>query len=495
MTSVADIVASRAALERRAVQLGGLRVFVKRAWRHVVTAPLLWNWHHDVLCDALERAARGDTRKLSVWVPPGTTKTLLVDVFFPAWVWTWWPEARFIYSTYGGRLALDAARKMRDLVKSDWYQGIADVGFDRENVTQAAWYENTRGGSRFSGSVGGEVTGRHADFLVGDDLNKAIDALGQPTAFDRSWEYWSEVLPTRQASPKSTVRIQIGQRLHVDDVGGRWVREDDDVEVLCFPMRFDPLHPYRHPSDPRTARGELLWPERYGPEEVAELERSLGPSQAAAQLGQAPIPPGGQLIKAEYLDHRYQALPGALQRALDSGRAGPGQVWGIYCDLTFKGKATSDFVVYQLWCRHGSSYFLIDQVRGQWGFREAKQRLLEFSTRYPLASGIHMEDAANAAAIQDDLQATLPKLHLAPVAGGCLARTQQVEGLWASGDVLLPADAPWLGGSDGFVAEHLGYDGSGTRHDDQVAASSLALLGLSSGASSKWAAAWRKVVK
>ena len=485
-----------AALERRAALGGGLRSFVRRAWALVVPEELQWNWHHDLIVEALERAARGDARKLSIWVPPGTTKTLLVDVFFPAWVWTFRPSSKFIFATYGGRLALDAARKMRALVLSDWYQRITEgsVKLDRDNVKQAGWFENTAHGFRFSGSVGGEVTGRHADFLIGDDLNKAIDALGQPTAFARSWEFWSQVLPTRQSDPKRTVRIQIGQRLHIDDVGGQWSREDSDVEVLCLPMHYSATHPHMCAADPRTEEGELLWPEHYGAEEVVELERSLGPSQASAQLEQRPLPPGGQLLRAEYLEHRWAALPSTMQRALESGRAGPGQSWGIYVDATFKGKATSDFVTIQLWCRFSGRYYLIDQERGQWGFRATKRRLRDFLSRYPVAPAIHVEDAANAAALEDDLKRELP-IVLEPVGGGCLARTQRAEGLWASGAVLLPERADWLGGSDGFVAEHMGYDGAGTRHDDQVAASSLALVGLSGDHGGRWAAAWARVAR
>jgi hypothetical protein len=54
----------------------------------------------------------------------------------------------------------------------------------------------------------------------------------------------------------------------------------------------------------------------------------------------------------------------------------------------------------------------------------------------------------------------------------------------------LPENAPWLGGSDGFVAEHLGYDGLGTRHDDQVACSSLAIVDLALGKAQEYARVW-----
>ncbi|NBQ36875.1 MAG: hypothetical protein EBU42_04640, partial [Synechococcus sp.] len=50
-------------------------------------------------------------------------------------------------------------------------------------------------------------------------------------------------------------------------------------------------------TDEREDEGELLWPERFGEEEVAELEKTLGPYGAAGQLQQRPQPAGGGIVK------------------------------------------------------------------------------------------------------------------------------------------------------------------------------------------------------
>jgi predicted phage terminase large subunit-like protein len=409
-------------------------------------------------------------------------------VFGPAWVWTFDPRRISCNTTYGGKLALKSARRMRDLVNSEWYRKtFPGVKIPYQNTHAAAFFENDAKGARFSGSVGGEITGNHFHDIGGDDLNKTKDARA-PNGLElaAAWEFWSGDLATRQAEPSLTTKLQVGQRIHVDDVGGRWVREDPDVEVVCLPMVYESDHPYAHPDDPRKP-GELLWPSRYDAEAIKEMEIRLGPSGAAAQLQQRPVPPGGYLIRPEYLEHRYSHLPSSMQRSLESGRAAPGEIWGIYADLTFKGKSTSDFAVFQLWCRRQGLYYLIDQIRGQWGFRETKRRGREFADRYRVASSCKLEDAANASAMEDDMKGEIRGLISIPHGGGCLARVQQVEGTWASGCVMLPESADWLGGSDGFVAEHLSYDGLGTRHDDQVSAASLALLDLSTGSASAYA--------
>ena len=482
---------SREALIRRAVEQNGLAAFMRIFWSQVEPAPFSENWHHELMCRYLEKLVRREIRELSIWVPPGSTKTLLTGVFLLAWVWTFDPIRRQIHATYGGNLALKAARMQRSLINSDLYQSCwPEVNIPHQNTHAAAWFENNAKGSRFSGSTGGEVTGRHAHDLIGDDLNKAMEAReGLGNAFVNSWTFWSEELPTRQAEPALTTRLQIGQRLHRDDVGGRWSETNPDLEILCLPMRYESDHPHAHPEDPRS-EGELLWPSRFDEEAVQALERTMGPSTSAAQLQQRPIPPGGQLLIDEYLSHRYNLPPSSVQRALISGRAEPGQQWSIYGDLAFKGKVTSDYVVYQLWCAEAGELWVMDQIRGQWGFKETKQQGLDFANRYPVASATKLEDAANAPAMVDDMGGMIKGLQLIPHGGGCLARTQQSEGTWASGCVHLPANAPWMGGSDGFVAEHLSYDGLGTRHDDQVSCSSLAITDLALGKASEYARIW-----
>jgi predicted phage terminase large subunit-like protein len=192
------------------------------------------------------------------------------------------------------------------------------------------------------------------------------------------------------------------------------------------------------------------------------------------------------MLKDEYLSHRYDILPSDLKRTMETGKVGGAQSWITSWDLTFKGKATSDYVVGQVWVAYAGAFYVIDQVRRQIGYMDTKQAMRDLAARYPWITSHVVEDAANAAAIDDDLSAEIPGLILEPHGGGCLARTQQVEGLWASGAVRIPRDASWVGGADGFIAEHLGFDGLGTRHDDQVSASGLALLHMHSVAGSAW---------
>src|SRR4051812_40449770 len=65
---------------------GGLFRFVKLMWRFVEPArDFVETWHIHAICDHLEAVTRGEIPRLLINVPPGFMKSLLSNVFWPAW--------------------------------------------------------------------------------------------------------------------------------------------------------------------------------------------------------------------------------------------------------------------------------------------------------------------------------------------------------------------------------------------------------------------------
>lgn len=492
--SAADI----GALTRRAVD-AGFAEFVRQFWPIVCPEPLVWNWHLDVFCEELESIARDRQkdigRELAMCVPPSSTKSLIVSVLWQPWVWTWWPESRWITCTYEQSLANDLSGDSRALVNSEEYQRAWPLKIVRD--ADRNW-KNEKGGWRRAVGTGGPITGKHAHFHVGDDLIKEQESrLGPPQAIaavmHKAATFWFGTLITRAIKLGLTARVLVGQRLHPDDPAGQAMREHG-YESIVFPMRFEAKR--ADPKDCRTIDGELLCEARCDEEGVTKLEYSLGNAGARGQLQQDPQPPGGQLIKPEYMMNRWELLPGKLQGFLEDpvANAMVDVVGGVYCDAAFKGKPDSDPVCMQFWVKYDREPWLIDQILGQWTFDETCQHAVDFMARHPAASYFKVEDAANGPAMEDHMKGKIKGLQLAEMGGGCLARQQQSEGVWKSGVVHLPADAPWMGGSQGFVAEHEFYDGLGTRHDDQVATSGLALVDLMTERKMSWSEKMRRAV-
>jgi predicted phage terminase large subunit-like protein len=93
-------------------------------------------------------------------------------------------------------------------------------------------------------------------------------------------------------------------------------------------------------EDPRKEPGELLWPERFGEREVANLERQMGPWTSAGQLQQRPEPKGGGVIKREWwqlwerekfppLDYVMASLDTAYTTKTENDYSAM-TVWGVF---------------------------------------------------------------------------------------------------------------------------------------------------------------------
>lgn len=59
--------------------------------------------------------------------------------------------------------------------------------------------------------------------------------------------------------------------------------------------------------------GEALWPAQFSLEELAVRRQLMGSRSFAAQFLGNPLPNGGDLIKAEWLDYRYERIPDDLK--------------------------------------------------------------------------------------------------------------------------------------------------------------------------------------
>ena len=475
--------------DRYRVETGGLAAFVKAAWRKVDPSTLRWNWHHLIICDRLERVSRGEIRKLCIQVPPGTTKTLITSVFWPAWDWIENPQRKTIAGSYGD-ICLDAARHHRDLINDPWFQRRwPGVSIPYQNTRAASAFRNDMGGFRFSTSVKGPLTGRHANVHLGDDLNKAQDAMGGAAytmvAMEDSWRWWQKVLPTRQVDPQTTVRVLIGQRLHERDVPGRWLAEEPDVHVICLPMHRDPSH--EHACPPSTADmpgddrdpGELLWPEHLPEAAVRNLQVILGPRDSSAQLEQRPSPDGGTVFRAEWF--KYFRGIDYLTKGFKATRYF--QSW----DFAFDETPKSSFVVGGAYACAGETVRRIGQRRARADFTESCEMLVDLCLEWPETAGeVVVEKKANGAAIMSHMGKAYreicarrgvsnpPLLRFVSVNphGSKLARAQGVTGLLKAGHLELPEDAPWAGE---YVRELTLFTGGGAEIDDQVDETSQAL--------------------
>ena len=111
-------------------------------------------------------------------------------------------------------------------------------------------------------------------------------------------------MSTRLNDAKTGAYVIIQQRLAENDLTGHVLEKDvGEWTHLCLPMKYEADRSFVTNigwQDPRKDEGDLLWPDRFGPKEVKNLEKSLGPFMSAGQLQQRPEPAGGGVIKRDW---------------------------------------------------------------------------------------------------------------------------------------------------------------------------------------------------
>ena len=127
-----------------------LAEFARRAW-HVLepASDLKWGWALDAICEHLEAVTDGRITRLLMNVPPGSMKSLLTGVIWPAWEWgpRNMPEMRFVGTAHEEQLAIRDSRRCRDLIKSEWFQKLWPLELSRD-LDGKREFGNTRKGIR-----------------------------------------------------------------------------------------------------------------------------------------------------------------------------------------------------------------------------------------------------------------------------------------------------------------------------------------------------------
>lgn len=430
--------------------------FVRQAW-HIIDPgmPLVWGPHMDAVCLHLEAITKGQISRLLINIPPGTSKSSLVSIYWPAWEWTTRPEMRFIGASHEQSLAVRDSTKMRRLITSDWYQGLWPTALMGDN-NQKLSFENDRTGFRQAAAVR-SMTGRRGDRVAWDDPHSAEDAHSE-AALTESERIFRETLPTRLVSPERSAIIIVMQRLAVKDVSGIILDEPGRLgyEHLCLPMEYEPGRHCRTSigwEDWRKAENELLFPGRFPAHVVERDKKIMGSHAVAGQFQQRPNPLGGGIIKTQWFGY-YSVLPKIRYMM-------------IYADTAQKTKERNDYSVFECWGKgeDGRAY-LIDMIRGKWEAPDLERMAIAFWSKHS-ARKMRVEDKSSGTGLIQSIK----KKGRFPIEGierekDKLTRVMDVLPQIESGYVMLPEAAPFL--SD-FLSECESFTADDSHaHDDQI---------------------------
>lgn len=294
-----------------------LAAFIRRAWAVLEPGqPYVHGWHIDAMAEHLEAVTAGQITRLLINVPPGTMKSLMTGVLWPAWEWgpLGISHMRFIGASHEATLATRDNLRMRRLVTSEWFQGLWPLALTGDQ-NEKTYFENEATGWRQSCAVK-SMTGRRGDRVNWDDPHSVEDSHSK-AALSEAERVFSETLPTRLNNPDRSAIVICMQRLHESDISGLILARDLGYEHLCLPMEWEA--PRKATSigftDPRSEVGELLFPQRF-PRDVVERDKKvMGAYAVAGQLQQRPAPAAGEEFMPDMIG-TIDAIPaGATQWA------------------------------------------------------------------------------------------------------------------------------------------------------------------------------------
>jgi predicted phage terminase large subunit-like protein len=288
----------------RAISAKSFAGFARAAW-HVLepSSELKWGWALDAICEHLEAVSSGEIKRLLMNVPPGSMKSLLTGVLFPAWEWG--PQGkqskRFLGTAHKQDLAVRDNLKCRRLITSEWFQERWPVILTGDQNAKTK-FENDQTGFREAMAFT-SMTGSRGDCLILDDPLSVDDAKSLAALYAAELTF-TESLPTRVNNENSAI-VVIMQRLHDKDTSGIILARDLGYTHLCLPMRFEVERRCVTSIgfvDPRVKDGDLMFPERFSEKQVRELEKTLGSYATAGQLQQRPVPREGGMFKRPWFN-------------------------------------------------------------------------------------------------------------------------------------------------------------------------------------------------
>jgi len=420
------------------------------------------NWHHEVVAHHLSLCRSGQIKRLIITLPPRYLKSIMTSVAFPAWLLGHDPRQKIVCVSYSQDLAAKHARDCRSVMESRWYLDLfPGTRLDAAKNAEAEFMTSERG-FRLATSTGGTLTGRGGNIIIIDDPLKPQDALSDIRR-EGANQWFDNTLYSRLDNKHEGVIIIVTQRLHLEDLVGHVLKQEDWVHV-SMPAIAEVEQTYQLSNGEQFARpvGHVLHPDHEPLEILERNKEALGSYQFSAQYQQNPLPEGGAMIQWDWF-RTYDEPP---QRTLCD-------IYLHSWDTASKASELNNYSVCTAWLfkkrDHGADFYLVDVERQRLDYPALKKRIIEkYEQERP--NRVIIEDTSSGICVLQDLQGLgIPLLAFRPEGDKKMrmhAQSAKIEG----GLVYIPERAPWL---NDFKTEVLQFPVG--RYDDQVDSLSQAL--------------------
>jgi len=449
--------------EFQAVLRTQLPYYIGKVFNTVEPVPYMHNWHIDLISEYLQAILDGELTKLIINVPPGTCKSMAVNVAFSTRLLGQDPRHRILSASHSFSLSTKMSIKAKIVIESDWYKALFPgtiLKADSENTQ--SYYKTTEEGLRQAVSVDGKITGDGGNVQIIDDPIDAGDAnASNGLLLQKCNDWFDSKFYSRLRDKKKGIIVLIMQRLHQNDLTGHLAASvDSDFEHCVIPAVEDTkggkTYSYGKFKKHRE-EGDILFPAIEDEKEIEKAKIRLGSYGFSGQYQQRPAPKDGGIFKNEYW--KYFDIPPQLKYSFIVG------------DTAMKTKEINDYSVFEFWGEgvDGNAY-LLDVLRGKWEFPELETVCVAFWKKHKAIAKnkirmLYIEDKVSGTGLIQKIR----KVHKIPVKGiqrdskDKVERAAGIVGYVEAGYVYLKKDAPWL--SDFLLETSLFPNAT---HDDQV---------------------------
>jgi predicted phage terminase large subunit-like protein len=431
------------------------------------------DWYHHTIAEHLDRLLAGDPAvpNLLVSTPPGSGKTELISILFPAHIFVMNAGAHVIALANSDSLARMLSANVLRLVQHPEFQAIRPLLLDKASESQWTISGNDGRPSMHAAGIGGQLTGHRADFLIFDDLLKSQSDAYSETIREKIWADFGSAAETRLLPEGKIVGVQT--RWHLDDPIGRLLRRAQE-DRLARQFVYISLAAWNSGNDSfilDTRRGEakLLPPYKalatkpgqpysFSRKQLLGKQADLGSSRFSALYQQQPLSGEDQLF------------PENVWRTLESLDIEDLQLVVSAWDCANKTGEKNDYSANVVVARLNSGGFVVlDVWKSKLNFAELPQVVMEryqlLIERYRTLPLLAIEDAAAGTQLLDtvrDCWPQVPVLAAKPVKAKII-RAEGVTPITTGGLVALPRHAEWR---NVFIAELANFPVG--VHDDVV---------------------------